>query len=105
MPPQVPPPLDLSTVAIVVSLVGTLIGLVVWLIRLEGRVNQGEKTDANILRDLERNYATKTEITEVKGTLEVVKAVGAQTQLTVNAINQKMDAFLVSAVTRAHEKV
>lgn len=91
--------------SLLVTLLSILGGLVIWGIRLEGRVNQGEKADAKIADDLQRYYATKQEVTRLEGMLNSVAASNVRSEASLNRIESKVDSFLVAAVRgEAHQK-
>lgn len=79
--------------------VGSLIaGVIVWGIRLEGRVNLSDEKDDQITEMIREHYATKNEVSILKGTIDTLAPQLADTKNAVLRIENKVDAFLVAAL-------
>lgn len=74
----------------------------IWFVRLEGVVQRNnEKEDqryGEIMRLLAEHYATKIEISTLKGAIDTLSPQLADTKASVLRIENKVDAFLVAAL-------
>lgn len=83
-------------------------GVIVWSIRQEGiiRVNAQRADDkhAEVMRLLTEHYATKNEVSLLKGAIDSLSPQLQDTKSSVLRIESKVDAFLVAAVQQQPSK-
>jgi hypothetical protein len=80
------------------TVLGTVVGIIVWLVRGEGAQR---RLAADLLRletDMTRFYATKEEVAQLQGEVKAVSATTTRSERALDRIESKVDAFLVAAV-------
>lgn len=77
-----------------------IVSLIVWLVRLEGRVNTAEKATAEVIKDLDAtNVAHKIEITAIKAKAESDALASGETTIALVRVQEQLK-YLTSLFER-----
>lgn len=94
--------MPVESISLFVTVFVLIAGCIVWAIRQEGliRINSQRADDkySEIMRLLTEHYATKNEVSMLKGAIDTLSPQLADTKSSVLRIESKVDAFLVAAV-------
>lgn len=90
-------PIDIGTL---VTGAIAVVSVIVWLVRLEGRVNTAEKATAEVIKDLDAaTVAHKIEITTIKARAEADAAAHSETTLAIVRVQEQLK-YLTSLFER-----